>query len=462
MTRYALLAALAAISPLPLLAQDAPAPTETVTREKCDNVVATRAVAADLAQLVADAQCYARRMVSAANSQAYRLERAEEIARGLGAPVPAPAPTPEPEPTPAPEPQPAPPPITVLSPEPTGPHGVMQLPFVDDGLDIASLLRAVPVAPSGKPDVVGAFRFHCRPGAFRYIDMIVFPGDTTGKSHLHQFFGNTEIDENSTYESLRKSGDSTCVNALNRSGYWQPAMQQTLDDGTVQAVSADNINIYYKRRPASDPFFGETGTIPVDTPRGLRYIFGFPTTQPKFKIVDPRTWSNVTDWSKDMRAVLAKAQPGMFLDASVSSPPCWDGKNLDSPDHRSHMAYYVGGAEYNWRAQCPRSHPYEIPTFTLQANYTILATDAPQTWHFSSDNMNPGGKPGSTFHADWFGAWNDEVLARWHAGCIDELRSGSNMNLCDGSMAIESELYRSLKDVKWRVPLPEHPSEHRH
>ncbi|WP_309624448.1 DUF1996 domain-containing protein [Methylibium sp.] len=39
----------------------------------------------------------------------------------------------------------------------------------------------------------------------------------------------------------------------------------------------------------------------------------------------------------------------------VFFPQCWDGKNLDSPDHKSHMAYPSDGG-------CPRSHPVALPS----------------------------------------------------------------------------------------------------
>jgi len=40
---------------------------------------------------------------------------------------------------------------------------------------------------------------------------------------------------------------------------------------------------------------------------------------------------------------------------------CWDGVNVDSPDHKSHVAYPAGilGA-------CPSSHPVEIPQVFIE------------------------------------------------------------------------------------------------
>lgn len=43
------------------------------------------------------------------------------------------------------------------------------------------------------------------------------------------------------------------------------------------------------------------------------------------------------------------------LRAQIVFPSCWDGKNLDSSDHQSHMAYPVGG--FPDTGDCPEDHP---------------------------------------------------------------------------------------------------------
>ncbi len=35
--------------------------------------------------------------------------------------------------------------------------------------------------------------------------------------------------------------------------------------------------------------------------------------------------------------------PGTQVNVRYQAPSCWDGVNLDSADHKSHMAYPVGG-----------------------------------------------------------------------------------------------------------------------
>lgn len=57
---------------------------------------------------------------------------------------------------------------------------------------------------------------------------------------------------------------------------------------------------------------------------------------------------------------------------------CWDGTNLDSVDHQSHVAYSTGGfGGANGGGACPQSHPVKLPQvmFELMWNVTDFAND---------------------------------------------------------------------------------------
>jgi hypothetical protein len=57
-----------------------------------------------------------------------------------------------------------------------------------------------------------------------------------------------------------------------------------------------------------------------------------------------------------------------------------------------------------------------------------------RTWSLSSDTMPglPPSRPGTTFHADWFGAWDNKVMAMWMDNCIDKRLSCSGGELGNG------------------------------
>ncbi len=359
--------------------------------------------------------------------------------------VPAPSPTPTPAPTPAPT-----PPPTQAPAGQANEKGFVELDPVATNFDAAEFINVHGKVPkTAAPDVVGAFRFICRPTHNAYDDPIVFPGQP-GKSHLHTFFGNTEANGNSTYKSLRTSGESSCNNKLNRSAYWIPAMM----NGQGQVVMPDYISIYYKRRPASDPVC-QQGKGCIGVPRGLRYVFGRSASGPG---ADDKVYFNcqgagaVPGHYKTLPEAARFCPSGAKIGAVLPAPPCWNGTELDSADHRSHMSYSVRDRNTG-KAACPSTHPYRVPTFTLGAWYTTddtldrsgdLSTSR-QTWYFASDRvegMNPQ-TSGKTFHADWFGAWDDDVLKTWLDHCVDKLLNCSDGNLGNGSSLTKSEASRS-------------------
>ncbi len=312
------------------------------------------------------------------------------------------------------------------------------------------------------PDVVGAFRFNCTAGQVAAIDPIVNFGGRA--SHLHQFFGNVNVQPDSTYASLRANGASTCEPnnpatvsslgiALNRSAYWMPAML----NGKGQVVLPDYVSIYYKRRPKSDPMVGANTSYPghqgiaVDLPNGLKFVFGRDPTNPAggqngayFNCDGPTATSGHFDNLEIAQAncpstpTLVKQWDGSMLPTYnrigmvISAPDCWDGKNLDSPNHRSHTSF--GSYGYWGYYKCPPTHPYAIPGFLMGAWYTVAPDE---TYSLSSDSvMTPGLPRGSSAHADFFGAWSPVALKLWHDNCIDKLLSCSGFVLGNGKQAL--------------------------
>lgn len=357
------------------------------------------------------------------------------------------------------------------------PRAAIELPSIASEFDVATELFPAwgsgNIPPSAAPDVVGAFRFICSAGQINYDDPIVHPGQS-GASHLHQFFGNLEADANSTYASLRKSGESTCNNRLNRSAYWMPAML----NGRGKVVKPSFVTIYYKRLPGFSPACAGDGQEPKMVcralPRGLRFVFGHDMLNKTGKKTGNGYFDCQGPTAKrgpypDIVSAAENCPPGNQLGAIINAPNCWDGMNLDSPDHRKHVSYKRRNNQ--GKAGCPKSHPYIIPAFTLGAWYDTDETlDGsgkwdPQnpSWHLSSDRM-PGMKParpGTTFHSDWLGAWDDEVMAQWMAHCINRMLNCSGGDLGNGKQMKMTRGY-GKENLPRIVDVPHNPRSQQH
>jgi Domain of unknown function (DUF1996) len=249
--------------------------------------------------------------------------------------------------------------------------------------------------PSG--DGTGNFRTVCRFSHMNNDDSIVFPGQP-GRSHMHTYFGNTGSNAASTSTSLFTSGNSTCDGGIaNRSSYWLP----TLFDASGNPVIPVYNMIYYKS--------GYQGTAPAAIsstfPVGLKIVAGNPTASgPQ---ADYFEWecSGITN----RQAAIPACPAGSTLKATIEFPQCWDGVNLDSPNHSSHMAYG------SYETGCPASHPVPLPAITYNIDY-VVGPGGSNGWRLSSD-MYSGGPGGYSLHGDIVTAWDPAVSSQWLNNC---------------------------------------------
>jgi uncharacterized protein DUF1996 len=221
-------------------------------------------------------------------------------------------------------------------------------------------------------------------------DPIVFPGQP-GLSHMHTFVGNRTTNAFSTFGSLR-SGATSCTRADDTAGYWVPALYE----GTTEILPA-GATIYYRR-----------GTLsPLSTfPNNLRMIAGdSKSTVPQ----DLRVtfWNCGIDGGVQPSSTVPTCpnQRGSFLRLHIRFPNCWDGRRVDSPDHKSHMAYAMRGA-------CPSNYPVAVPA--IEQIYRYPATQGGEGFSLASGSQYSA-------HADFFNAWNPGTLKKLVEGCLNEL-----------------------------------------
>jgi len=387
----------------------------------------------------------------------------------------------------------SPPPTTVVTaPTVVTPTAAGEV-AIADNFDGQAMLEPTWYGPTGRggiapvnPDPVGAFRFFCAPGQLLKDDPIALPGQP-GKSHLHQFIGNTTADANSTYASLRTKGGSTCDNAttpdraFNRSSYWMPAML----DGEGNAVRPDYALVYYKRIPASSPACGFPDATHIgyctDMPNGIRFIFGYNMTTMSGGPMQIPSWDRdgetftcevrhgggeqaVAGIYHNINEVVAAGCPaGTFLKISITPPTCWDGKNLDVPDHRSHVVYGDGPMVTSaGERSCPVTHPYYLPNLAYQWYFTTNTAFTAGKWRLSSDDMMSAmmGKaviPGSTLHMDYFEAWSPTIKAAFHANCIDLHLNCNNGDLGTGMQMKEASVPPNFFPIPALVPVSSIP-----
>lgn len=231
----------------------------------------------------------------------------------------------------------------------------------------------------------------CRVVKTAFDDPLLLPGQHGRAPHEHTFSGNLAVHASSTVGQLLAS-PTNCENTKDKATYWMPSLLVNGERRLPYAVRA-----YYR-----------AGTLDTSAirpiPLGLRMVAGDAhATRPQ----QPRV-AGFHCRIEGQGAVVAK-QPlppqcprNALLEASVTFPNCWDGRNLDSPDHRSHMSYT--------RDRCDAAHPVQIPRLTLAARFTPGTTQGRVA-------LASGDSP-LTLHADFINAWEPAMMELLTRRCI--------------------------------------------
>jgi hypothetical protein len=321
------------------------------------------------------------------------------------------------------------------------------------------------IPASMQPDPVdpnswrGIFRINCDFAHSAYDDPIVVP-DQPGMAHMHRFYGNKEVDASTTFESLYEHPESSCQgNTVNSSAYWIPALlapsydevtsERLLDqDGApawevVAAVVGDD-------DVAHEIFYYSAGVDDLESiqniPPGLRMIAGDASTSAEDTPQDTaivrwhcQTWESSDGDNPDFSATIPECFEPDRLRMDIFFPNCWNGVDLDSEDHKSHMAYPVndGGPE---GTHCPDSHPIALLRPSYHYAYPVLPehsdpeTKSSRGWRLASDPylVSPEAPGGRSLHGDWFNAWHPEVLQAVLDVCVKQGLDCHDGNLANG------------------------------
>jgi hypothetical protein len=222
-------------------------------------------------------------------------------------------------------------------------------------------------------------------------DPIVFPG-VTPTPHEHTFSGNTTVNASSTAQQLVDQ-PTNCANSGDTASYWMPTL---LVDG--KPALPYMTRAYYRA--------GTRDTTKLHTiPFGLEMVAGdaMATKQQSAGVAGFQCRIEGEGQTVPKQALPPQCGSRALLEASVVFPNCWDGKNLDSADHKSHMAYtknYV----------CDAAHPVQLPQLTLAERFTPGTTSGTLTLAAMNSPL--------TLHADFLNAWKPAALAELMKRCI--------------------------------------------
>ncbi|KAJ5649325.1 uncharacterized protein N7484_003048 [Penicillium longicatenatum] len=272
---------------------------------------------------------------------------------------------------------------------------------------------------SGVTDAFWRLPCRGRTGLAR-LDPIVDPGVIS--SHVHSIHGGGNFGMSSDSTTLRESNCTSCAVTQDLSAYWTPALYFMHTNGSAQIVpEVGGMLSYYL-------LYGENITA---FPDNFRMLAGDPFQRNfTWPIPDPpkSSWTGAQVSQKALRqkalgfnclnyntaaegSLTRHFMPNKtYLDEHCTDglrlelmfPSCWNGKDVDSPDHKSHVAY----PDLVMTGTCPEGYETQLVSLfyeTIWNTYAFKDVDG----YFALANGDP---TGFGYHGDFMYGWEDGIL----------------------------------------------------
>ncbi|EIN06995.1 hypothetical protein PUNSTDRAFT_53415 [Punctularia strigosozonata HHB-11173 SS5] len=236
-------------------------------------------------------------------------------------------------------------------------------------------------------------------------------------THEHTVVGASNFGPVTTYDSLQSSECTTSPVQADKSNYWAPQLyHRNQENNTYTLIPISFVQTYYLNRD------GPTQKTIKGFPKGLRMLAGnmARTTYNASSVEDLAVSFVCLDYNAPATGnqnTLPTTQCPDGMRAQIVFPSCWDGVNLDSADHKSHMSYPIGGAPDS--GDCPSSHPIKLITLFNEWVFDVGKFDfvsGQKNWVFSY-----GDEEGLGFHADFINGWDTDVLEAAVEQCTGNL-----------------------------------------
>jgi hypothetical protein len=233
-------------------------------------------------------------------------------------------------------------------------------------------------------------RFSCSQLVVERLDPLVNPGSTPSP-HLHQIVGGNSFNASmdpTTHDLPTASTCTTCTFSEDFSNYWTAVMYFRARNGTFMRVpqiasegleANGGITVYYI--PSTDNKTAVTAFKP-----GFRMLVGDAALRspgaPR-KVCHRCMPTSGDNSNLNCASPDTQTFPTGFCVGGIRSvitfPTCWDGKNLDSPDHESHVAYATGAGstDVGPTGSCPASHPVVIPQVMYEVMWDVSVYQFP-------------------------------------------------------------------------------------
>ncbi|MFC9846140.1 DUF1996 domain-containing protein [Streptomyces sp. NPDC060223] len=238
---------------------------------------------------------------------------------------------------------------------------------------------------SGKTGSTGTFTTRCGTNGndnHNTDNVIVAPGVTNGAHHLHDYVGNQNNDAFASDADLA-AADTTCQNQGDKSSYFWPVLRvqdgtQDFDQNNAGGGTEGNVGKILEPVEAQLKFFGnKTGDV-VAMPTALRIITGDAKAFINGNANANANWSCTGFENKvQLEDKYPICPEGSNVVRTSLFQSCWDGQNIDSANHRTHVAFVqADGTCANGFKAIPQLRVrlvYDVPAPTIENGQVVNA-----------------------------------------------------------------------------------------
>ncbi|MFJ4523491.1 DUF1996 domain-containing protein [Streptomyces sp. NPDC088810] len=299
-------------------------------------------------------------------------------------------------------------------------------PVVSDYADITAVQPDAPAPPAQAGASRGTFTSDCgvnANGLFNSDNVIVAPGVSNGAHHFHDYVGNQANNAFASDEDLARAGTS-CADQGDKSSYYWPVLRlqngtQERDAGAPGGGTEGNAGQIVTPKQVTLTFVGNPRGEVTAMPRLLRIITG----DAKAFVNGPgnanASWSCTGYEDRQLKDKYPLCPPGSDVVRTFRFQSCWDGRNIDSANHRTHVAFTaVDGS-------CPagfRPIPQLVQRIVYDVDAPSLADGGRTVPLFAVDSFPEQLHKPVTDHGDFINVF-DEDLMREMVDCINAGRT---------------------------------------
>ncbi|GGT94200.1 hypothetical protein GCM10010289_12880 [Streptomyces violascens] len=291
-------------------------------------------------------------------------------------------------------------------------------PARSDFVDIRSVRPNVAAPQPGRGASTGTFTSDCgrnQNGKRNPDNVIVAPGVSNGAHHMHDYVGNQATDAFSSDADLAR-GNTSCRNQGDKSTYYWPVVR-VLNQGNDTDARADgggkdkNVGKIQTPVQATIQLAGSPVSKVTAMPRFLRIITGDAKAFTNGNANANASWSCTGFENRQLKDKYPLCPQGSKVVRTFKFQSCWDGRNTDSANHRTHVAFA------DKRGACPAGFK-AIPQLVQRIVYDVPA----KAGAFAVDSFPEQLHKPVTDHGDFIDVFSDQLMGK-AVNCINTGRS---------------------------------------